>query len=234
MLTTEPSLNPARLKRRGDTRRKRFMVVSVAGLAVLAAALGVSFLGTTGSTAVSVTAANSNFIFPVSNGASLPSGTNFVNALKYTPASAITSSSSASTINTATLPSWAPVLNTAGSVTTAGDLAVVDATTASTGVIVNVYVTNLAGLQMDYSSYALPFNVYSSSCTAGSCGTWAQASGISLTYLTNSEGFLSFSLPAGKYYDITMDTGGSFFTSGTSTTSPASLSPSYYFTAQPF
>ena len=232
MPTTEFPLNPAVLQRRGGARRKRFLAVSVAGLAVLAAALGVSFLGSTGTTTVGVTAANSNFIFPVFNNAPMPAGTNFVSSLKYTT-SGISASSASSTLGTAVLPSWSPVLNTAGSVTTAGDLAVVDATTASNGIIVNVYVTNLAGLQQDYSSYALPFNVYQSPCTAGSC-TWTQASGISLTYLTNSEGFLSFSLPKGNYYDITMDTGGSFFTSGTSTTAPASLSPSYYFTAQPF
>ena len=40
-------------------------MVSVAGLAVLAASLGVSFAGDTGTTSLTVSGGNSNFVFPV-------------------------------------------------------------------------------------------------------------------------------------------------------------------------
>ena len=214
----------------------RFLAVATAALAILGASLGVSYLGSTGTTSTSVTAASSAFIYPVANSASLPSGTNFVNSLKYTPSTAITSSSSSSAITTATSPSWSPTALSAGSVTVAGDLALIDATIAANGVTVSLYVTNLAGLQQDYSSLALPVNIYQSPCTAGSC-TWTQSSSVIAsppTYLTATSGFLTFNLPAGKYYDITIDTGGSFYCTSTSTSGTATLSPSYSFTAQPY
>lgn len=230
--STTPGLAIPRIRR----RRRRFLAISVAALAILGASLGVSFLGNTGSITTSVSAASSNFVYPVANSSSLPAGTNFVNSLKYTPSTAITSSSSSSTITTATVPNWSPTAQSAGSVTTAGDLALVDGTIASNGVNVSLYVTNLAGLQQDYSSLALPVNIYQSTCTSGSC-SWTQASSVIAsppTYLTATSGFLTFNLPAGKYYDITIDTGGSYYCTSTSTSGTATLSPSYYFTAQPY
>lgn len=219
---------------RSHSRRRRFLLLTIPGLAVLAVAMGVSFLGNTGVTNASVSAASSNFIYPVAATNHLPSA---VNALKYTPAANI----SATTINPAVTPSWAPTAQSAGSVTTAGDLALIDATIASNGVTVSLYVTNLAGLQQDYSSLALPVNIYQSPCTSGSC-TWTQASSVIVsppTYLTATSGFLTFNLPASvggvpQYYDITIDPGGSFYCTSTSTSGTATLSPSYYFTAQPY
>lgn len=218
----------ARPKRRV---RRRFLAVAIPGLAVLAVTMGVSFLGSTGTTSATVTAASSNFVFPVASGSSLPSA---VNALKYTPLGNI--NQTAHTVTTAVGPSWSPLAQSAGSVTTAGDLALIDGTIASNGVTVSVYVTNLSGLQQDYSSLALPVNIYQSPCTSGSC-TWAQASSAIAsppTYLTATTGFLTFNLPAGYYYDIAIDTGGSFYCTSTSTSGTATLSPSYYFTAQPY
>lgn len=219
---------------RRRSRQRRFLLVTIPGLAVLAIAMGVSFLGNTGTTSASVSAASSNFIFPVAATNHLPSA---VNALQWTPSSDISST----TINTAVVPSWAPTAQSAGSVTTPGDLALIDATIASNGVTVSLYVTNLAGLQQDYSSLALPVNIYRSACTSGSC-TWTQASGVIAsppTYLTATSGFLTFNLPASvggipQYYDITIDAGGSFYCTSTSSSGTATLSPSYYFTAQPY
>jgi len=227
MPTTEFPLNPAILQRRGSARRKRFLVASMAGLAVLAAVLGVSFLGATGSTTVGVNAASSNFVYPVALTNAVPAAvTSLANG----------SVAAAGAITTAALPSWSPIVNSAGSVSGKGDLALIDASIASNGVVVNMYVTNLAGLQQDYSSYAFPINIYYSD----NGSTWTQASGVVSsppTYLTNTAGFLSFNLPAPgatgghKYYDLAMDAGGSYYT--TATTS-GDLSPSFYFTAQPY
>jgi hypothetical protein len=198
---------------------------------VLAAAMSVSFLGATGTTSVTVRAASSNFVYPVANTNTLPSS---VNALKYTPFGNINQTSH--TITTSLLPSWSPTALSAGSVTTAGDLALIDATTASNGINLTVYVTNLSGLQQDYSSFALPVNVYSSPCTSGSC-TWSQAAPVIAsppTYLTATGGYLTFNLPAGSYYDITIDTGGSFYCTSTSTSGTAALAPTFYFTTQAY
>jgi hypothetical protein len=214
---------------RSHPRQRRFLLVMIPGLAVLAVAMGVSFLGNTGTTSAAVSASSSNFIFPVAATNHLPSA---VDGLQYTPAANI----STATINTAVTPSWAPTAQSAGSVTTAGDLALIDATIASNGLTVSVYVTNLPGLQQDYSSLALPVNIYESPCTSGSC-TWTQASSVIVsppTYLTATSGFLTFNLPAGKYYDITIDTGGSYYCTSTSTSGTATLAPQFYFTAQPY
>lgn len=227
--TAAPLGLPGIARARSQKRRKRFLAVAIAGLAILGASLGVSFLGSTGTITTSVSAASSSFVFPVADGNSVPSA---VDKLEYTPAANISSG----TINTAVVPSWSPTAQSAGSVTTAGDLALIDGTIAANGVTVSLYVTNLAGLQQDYSSLALPVNVYQSPCTSGSC-TWTQASGVVAsppTYLTATSGFLTFNLPAGKYYDIAMDTGGSYYTTSTSTSGTATLSPDYYFTAQPY
>jgi hypothetical protein len=227
-MSTSAALGPRFVPSPSRKRRKRFLAVGVAGLAVLAAALGISFAGDTGTASISVSSASNSFVFPVADGASLPAN---VNTLKYTTAV----NTGAHTITTAVLPTWVPSTNTAGSVTTAGDLALIDGTLSgiANALTVNVYITNLAALQLDYSSFALPFNVYESPCTAGSC-TWTQSSAVVVsppTYLTSTEGFVSFSLPKGKYYDIAIDLGGSFYTIST-TASGGSLSPSFYFASQ--
>jgi len=206
-------------------RRRRFLMVSIAGLAVLAASLGVSFAGDTGTTSLAVSGGSSNFVFPVANGNALPAA---VTSLKYTSAVNTTTH----TITTAVTPTWAPIAGSAGSVTTAGDLGLIDATTVANAIILNLYITNLAALQQDYSSYSLPINVYSSTCPSNVC-TWAQDSTVLAsppTYLTNSAGVVTLKLPTGKYYDIAMDTGGAFYTIST-TASGGALSPSFYFVA---
>lgn len=200
--------------------RRRFLAVGFAGMSVLLATMAPSYLGNTGTTTASVTPGVSSTIYPIANGATIPST---VNALEYTPSTDITSGS----VTTAVLPGWSPSANSAGSVTTAGDVALVDATGATNGIDVNLYVTNMAGLQSSYSSWALPIEVFSSSCTSGAC-TWTLNSTIGTDYITSTTGNLMFNLPKGFYYDIVMPTGGSYYCISTSGT----LAPSFYFTGQ--
>lgn len=202
-------------------------MVSIAGLAVLAASLGVSFAADSGTASLSVTGGSNNFIYPVANGNAVPSG---VTALKYTGTAGIASNLFTAS---AALPGWTPVAGSAGSVTTVGDLAVVNATTVANAIILNVYVTNLSALQQDYSSYSLPINVYSCASTCTSTGAWNQDATVIAsppTYLTNSAGVVTLRLPTGKYYDIAMDTGGALYCIST-TASGGALSPSFYFVA---
>ncbi len=211
--------------------RRRFLVLAVPGLAVLLAVTGISYLATSGAVTTSVTASSTKFLYPVSSGGAVPSA---LTSLKY-------SSVASSKITTpAVTPTWSPATNSAGSVTTAGDLAVVDASIARGGVIVSMYITNLVTLQKHYSSFVLPVQIYSVKCatmatTGLNCstltGTWTSYS--TATYITSTTGSLTFNLPHGYLYDVTMSTGGSYYC----TTAPSGgtgLAPAYYFTAQPY
>lgn len=226
-MSTADSSNAKLPAPKTGARRKRFLAASVAALAVLAVAMGVSFLGNTGTAGVEVKASNSEFVFPVGKSgfgthSTLKEESKTVETLKW-----------GSTTASGTLPGWSPTLNTAGEVATAGDLALVDAT--GTPLILNVFITNLVGLQGDYSSFTFPMHVYQNetgTCTGGAGAKtckWEENKGLSETYLTNTEGNLSFSLPSGHFYDITIDKGGSFYTISTTA---GELSPSFYFTAQ--
>ena len=221
--------------------RKRFLVVSVASLAVLGVSLGVSFTADTGVT--QITAA--------STGGALP--------LIWTPAAYGTSGSlPAAVIGSATAgwkygtaptagtsaplgPVWPTVVaGQAGSVTTAGDLATVDATDITANfLLLTIYVTNMKPLSLTYNSYSLPIRVYAGLISSGSI-TWgaspatdANSTNTGNTYLTNTQGFETFKLAtgAGKYYAITLDSGGSFFPYQTGAAGSATT-PAFYMTAQ--
>ena len=210
----DPGAVVARPKR---ALQRHFLAVGVAGLALLGSAMGVSFLGDTGTTSVSITPSSaSSFVYAVTgaNTTSPPLPT-AVTALEY-----------------GAVPSWTPTPDSAGSVTTAGDVALVDATLST--VVVNIYITNLATLQSAYSSFALPVEIYSGTCSGSpSACTWTLDSTLTAAnsvYITNTEGQLSFNLPSGDYYDITIPTGGSFYT--LSSVSSTNDSPSFYVTGQ--
>ncbi|MDQ4212476.1 hypothetical protein [Microbacterium capsulatum] len=210
--------------------RRGLLAIGVPGLAVLLASLSVSFLGSTGTATPTVTSGStsSNFVYPISTSTSpLPSGVTFG---KYTTSTTTGSTTTLSVVS----PSWTPIAQSATTVTTAGDLAIIDASTANlgthTGLTVSLYVTNLASLQKDYSSYSLPVNVYQCQTACTSNAAWTQATGVSVSYLTSTSGYLTWNLPANYYYAITVDTGGSLYNTATT---PANLSPAYYFTAQP-
>lgn len=241
------SAAPAAALARSGRRKKRFLLASTAALAAVGVAMGVSFLDNSGVASISVSGNTpAGFVWPVSSAGDAPSSSD-VTGLRY---GTTVGSSKFGTGSSLALPSWAPAAGSPGSVTTAGDLALVDATslTAQQNMIVNVYVTNLAALGSAYSSWAFPLDIYSctpsgagtcsatSSQTAGTSAPWTQvsaavpfSSGVE-SFLTSTEGYESFSLPGGAFYDITLDTGGSFYTVSTSTASD--LNPSFYFTAR--
>jgi len=148
----------------------------------------------------------------------------------------------------ATSPSWSPMLDSAGEVTGAGDIAIVNTTSATSSLTVTLHVVNLAALAHDYSSFTLPVAVYyaadgsagsaptTSSCSnTGGCN-WQLANGTAeapsvandASYLTNDGGSVTFQLPAGAYYEIAMPTGGSYYCVSTTTSYTASLSPEFF------
>lgn len=135
--------------------RRRFLFLSVAALALLGAGLGVSFTADTGVTSlttISGATTTGNFVYAASYGGA----TTF-------PAAVSSGPWKVSATTTPTSPAWSPVANQAGSVTTAGDVAFVDAssaTTSSSYLLVTVYITNLSALSQAYGSYAWPIRVY--------------------------------------------------------------------------
>lgn len=177
--------------------------------------MGVSFLDNSGVASIGVSGNTpASFVLPVSSGGAAPNYSSLT-GLRY---GTTVSSGVYGTSTNLHMPSWAPAAGSPGNVTTAGDLASIDATSLSSSqaMIVNVYVTNLAALGSAYSSWAFPLDIYSctpagaasctpgSSQTAGTDGTWTQvssavpfSSGVT-SFLTSTEGYLSFSLAGGK------------------------------------
>ena len=207
-------------------RKRRFLTVGVAGLAVLGVTMGVSFLDNSGTTSIAISATPSTIIWPLGGStAPLPSGNGGTNPLRTTAFSGSGTTSGCSVsgatycVPTVVSPFWPAIAGSAGAVTTAGDLAIVDATSATNYVTVSVYITNLAALLVDYSSFAFPINVYQTTCTSTACSLWTAAPAVSQTnfgsYLTDTQPQLTFSLPVASstvvaaggryYYDIVME-----------------------------
>ncbi|MDE3222257.1 MAG: hypothetical protein KGL79_02360 [Acidobacteriota bacterium] len=218
--------------------RGRVLAVGAAAMSIVLATLTPSFLGNTASTNASVTPSSaSSAVYPVAASGSVPSA---LSTLEYT-----TGISSSTLPSSPTLPSWTPAANSAGSVTTAGDVTVIDATGANNGVEANLYVTNMASLQNDYSSWVLPVDVYQCTPTTtyttcsntvstptGSLEPWTKYTAASGNFVTSTTGNLNFNFPKGSYYDIVVPTGGSYYCISTSNTSD--LAPSFYVTAQAY
>lgn len=196
--------------------RRRFLLVAIALLAILGPLLGVSYLGSTGAVSTAVTAsAASNLVEPVDSASGADPAFPTSLALKY----------GSTSLGTGKLPAWTPAANTAGQVTSGGDLALVDATGGN--VLLNVYITNLVALGQDYQSFVLPINVYSYSIATS---TWSQVP-LAASSLLSSQPNYSIQLAAGSYYDVTLDAGGSYYCVST-TSAAGALAPSFYFSAQ--
>ena len=226
--------------------RRRVLISGIAALAVLGPFLGVSFLANSGTTSATVTASGSSGSMVDTT---CPTGAYGVYTSVVAKVGAACSSTSLVT------PSWSPSAGSAGSVTSGGDIAMVDASGQSAPVVLNVYITDLQGLNEDYSSFALPIDIYQCSTAAGACSTvgtasgdwipvttWDSASFTTVPFLTSSSGFFSISLPAGDWYDVAIDgtnvpsvvTGsstGMYYCISTGVTAPATLSPSFFVTA---
>jgi hypothetical protein len=218
---------------RAKVRRRRFLMLGVAMLAVLGTVLGISFTADTGTTSVSVTSGSGagKLVYPVTqaSGDTMPTGA--LNGQSLEHGTAVAADATTSSVR----PTWAAAAGVPGTVTTAGDVSVIDATTTSAGGAANIqltiYVTNLGALGGDYTSWAWPISVYK---TINGGAAWTLVPNSS-QFITHTLGFLSYTLPTGSgfYYDVTMETGGSFYTVATTSDSTHSLSPSFYFTAQP-
>lgn len=91
-----------------------------------------------------------------------------------------------------------------------GDLVLVDTTGAAGSRRVTIYLTDLPALRQSYSSIVLPLAVWQASGTTA--GPWTRSTTVSSTFITDASGRVSFTLPAGRHYDITLEQGGSLAT----------------------
>jgi len=221
--------------------RKRFLVVSVAALTVLGVSLGVSFTADTGVT--QITAASTGGALPLvwsptyGTPGGLPTAVTGAGAAGWRYGTGTPTS-------LPTAPVWPTVVaGQAGSVTTSGDIAVIDATdTSATYLLITLYITNMRPLALTYNSYSLPIRVYANTnfATFTNSITWgaspatdANSINTANTYLTNTQGYETFKLAtgAGKYYALTLDSGGAFYPYQTGAAG-AATTPAFYITAQ--
>lgn len=242
---------------RAKSYKRRFAMLAITTISILVIVLFSSYLRSSdsslgGAAPLSKSPSNSNsptYVYPISTDAAVPyAKLPGLSTLKYSGAVGVS-------------PEWAPVPNSSGQITNGGDIGIVDATSATKPLMVNVTITNLKLLSKSYSSFAFPIDIYewcpsntSASGIGTPCGTKAQTGPNSTAntagswvpfetgspyavrsaqqlFITNSTGSVSFTLPKGYYYDITMDAHqGSFYC--TSTSNPAALSPSFYISAK--
>jgi hypothetical protein len=223
--------------------RKRFLIVSVAAIAVLGASLGISFTADTGVT--QVTAAGTGGALPLIWSANYGTSGN----LPYADTGTATAGWKYGTAGSGRQPSvpkapgWPTVVaGQAGSIATSGDVATIDATdTTATYLLVTTYITNMRPMALTYNSYSLPIRIYSGTMTSGSgnivwsptAATDANSINTANTYLTNTQGYETFKLAtgAGQYYALTLDAGGAYYPYQTGATG-AETTPAFYITAQ--
>ena len=147
-----------------ERARKRFLIFVIAGLLVTATSMGVSFTADSGVTQVTTAATGGALplVWSANYGVAgnLPATVTDVGTAGWKYGTVGTGSTSVPTA-----PVWPTVVaGQAGSVTTSGDIAIIDATdTSATYLLVTIYTTNMKALALTYNSYSLPFRIYSSS-----------------------------------------------------------------------
>lgn len=217
--------------------RKRFLIVSVAVLALFGTTLGISFTADTGVT--TITAAGIGGALPLIWSANYGSPGNLPAAV--TGVGAAGWKYGTGTPSTPTTPGWPTVVaGQAGSISANGDIATIDATDVTSGfLLVTIYITNMKALALTYNSYSLPIRIYSGTRSSGNL-TWVGSAFVDSnsintanTYLTNNQGYETFKLATGgfQYYAITLDIGGSYYPYQTGA-SGAATTPVFYITAQ--
>jgi hypothetical protein len=223
------------LRRR--TIRRRVIALGVAGVTIAGAQIGVSMLGDTGTVDASVTQ-NTSAVSKHIYATSLPTGTAGTPPAVW--AAGLVNNNSA--VATVARVAWSAAPSTTGTVTTAGDVAVIDATaaglpTTATGVSITMYISNLNNFARNYSSFALPVGVYQWNGTAWSQSTntdFYSAANKNALYISDSDGSVTMNLPKGTgsagYYEIVIDKTNGFWQSASSLLS-TDLGPSFYMTA---
>lgn len=153
-------------------------------------------------------------------------------------------------VNSGTPQTWAVSVGSAGTVTSAPTatqyVAAIDPkATTSTQMTISLYVTNMAELAANYSSWNFNIGLYSApdtpfTRTDGAITTWTPATAVwtlassasptGSQVVTSDAGTLSWvvTLEADKVYALRLEKGGSFYTIGAANNATASLSPRFF------
>jgi hypothetical protein len=184
-------------------KRKLYLIAALA-LTVIIASASFAYTQTSASTSLSISAGST----ALASITMAKPATGFPTADKY-----------------AGTPTWTPISDVAGNVT-AGHMYYIDPGTYTGELWVTMYLTNVGDLAKNYSYLNLGVNFYTTDGTA-----WAEETAVTGTapnlnyYLTLSNGFVSFRLPAGSTKGVlTIDNGDWYCTS----TTGGSLSPRFY------
>lgn len=179
---------------RRSSARRLFGLTAIVALTVLGIAMGTSFAAIVSSSPSPLSADGKPLM--LGSNAPVPAA---VKALRYS----LTSASP----NGRRLTWRPPALAVAGSaaqVASAGDLVLINTTGRSTPLPVQLYITNMPDLASSYSSFVLPIALWQSPDPARH-GSWKRSAA---AYITGFTGKISFNLPSGGYYDITIERGG--------------------------
>jgi hypothetical protein len=117
-------------------------------------------------------------------------------------------------------PGWKPLAGQPVPVTSAGDVAQVDLRDRPGRVRVMLYLTNLPELRKGYASFVLPIGIWESRAP-GQASSWRRAGA---TFLSDARGSVELELAGGRYYDLTIEPGGSLV----AVPEAASHSPGFY------
>jgi hypothetical protein len=233
-------------------RRKKFLILAIAALGLLATVLGVSFTADTGTATANIAGTTGNTSLVYTSG--LPSGLTAGGKDWVYGLAATTGSPTGTSAITQVAPEppslAAATVGANGNVKYPGDVALIDATSTTTpqggNIIVSAYLTNAAAFAAVYPTFALPVELYCTTATGTTTiqlnwatgGTEATPTGVTSltnsaggeTYLTDAQPSLSWSVNVGtnSYCEVAMDAGGAYYASSSSTTTL----PQIYVTAQ--
>lgn len=230
MNATQSSRIARRRQQRLASTRRFTLAGTLLGAAAMLVATSISFTATGGSTIVGVspTSATIGEVLAQGNDALPNSGSGIGNL----PGTGWPAAGAAST-GSGTVPVWTPIEGQSVAVTTAGDIAVIDARGLAGNVYITLTLTNAAELGGAYAYFILPVEIEAYS--DASSGSWSGANGadsgpaIGRQFLTLANGFITFLVDGGSLYGITIPTGGSIFTVNDGGT----LSPVFHVSTRP-
>lgn len=206
---------------RPRVRRRRAVTVAFAlAFAAVALASTVSYAASTETVPAAGAGGASRGVYTVAAGVRLPDA---VRSLRYT-----TQVSSDGRIAQPATPAWRPAPGAIGAVERAGDIALVDATGVVGTAFVTVHLTNLAELRRAYSSFALPLGVWATE-RAAAPSSWARVATAGARFVTSTEESVTFTVSGGRYYDLTLEAGGTW---AATSVAAASYSPDFYVTVR--
>ena len=202
----------------GRTRRWRRYA------ALGAVAVGLILVGTTGAAFLATNGTASATVSPVGGTSAGNVYTTKLPTTGTTPPATWVESGSTS----AQAPAWNATQGQVTQVSTAGDLAIVD---ASTPTLITVALTNAAAMASAYTYLNLPIEIYKCATATTNC-TWATSPGTTDNpqatlpeYLSFSNASLTFQVTGGSgdYYEVVVPTGGSMYVYSTSGTLAANF-----------